>query len=207
MTLLSDLPAVWQRLPVSELSVDARRPCCRLARTWFRAMARTHASLEPSWLSSRWTWGPHPWPIFWCQAVKRSTLDCGALAALADEHMSAVASKPLRVQLAMSYSREACQHWAATWRAAGIEPWWIFEHYVYHEAVAASNGRGQLKIWDPSETMYLSAGNSHSGRVVALQMRGDVKDDAVYWSGQKIPIERWVAIASSSTSGGRRLGG
>ncbi len=78
---------VWKYFPHSHISHHGK-PCCETAREWFLSMDYALLAGEspltgPRWIRARYEWGPSAHPIHWCDAVKRKTLDCGALAALA----------------------------------------------------------------------------------------------------------------------------
>src|SRR6187551_3598246 len=64
--------------------------CCEIAREWitstdYSELNGDYVFTGPRWLRQRFKWGASTFPIYWCEAVRRSTLDCGALAALAHE--------------------------------------------------------------------------------------------------------------------------
>src|SRR5215207_5384063 len=64
--------------------------CCEIAREWITATDFSERSSEgrltgPRWLRQKFNWGASSFPIYWCETVRRKTLDCGALAALAHE--------------------------------------------------------------------------------------------------------------------------
>src|SRR5215210_2036228 len=82
----------WETTQPSMISHHGLR-CCALAREWIFSTDHAqlngeHLSTGSRWLRHRFTWGPSPWPIAWCQVVRRKVLDCGAFAALAHEIFS-----------------------------------------------------------------------------------------------------------------------
>ena len=202
--LLHDLDRALTALagrPPSRLSLHAAR-CCRDARGWFEAMARSHASRganEPVWITARWSWGPNPWPLCWCEALEATELDCGALAELAEAALKATGAEVCRVQLVESSHAEQVAHWQARWEEVrGAEPW-IWGSLVYHEAVGVLDG-ATLRVWDPTEGAWrtLTRGAA-TGRTVAIRLVSDSAAEVqtphlLGWDGVELPIGRWTAL-------------
>jgi len=62
--------------------------CCETSREWmtatdFSTLNGGNLLAGPRWLRERFKWGACSHPIHWCETVRKKTLDCGALAALA----------------------------------------------------------------------------------------------------------------------------
>jgi hypothetical protein len=165
-------------------------------------MARSHHSRvgqEPAWITDRWSWGPNPWPLFWCEAIEATELDCGALAELAASALRATGAEVCRVQLVESFDPDSVAHWRARWEGvAGGEPW-IWGFLVYHEAVGVL-AAAALRIWDPTEgTWRTLSGMNESGRIVALRLVADPVAEAqtphvLGWEGLELPVGRWTEL-------------
>lgn len=129
--------------------------CCSDVRSWFRAHA--YSSVEsfdepPTWINRCWEWGPNKWPLLWCDLPDAETLDCGALAALAEEHFAAVGKPTYRAQVILEYPEGQSAHWRRAWERAGLESSWIADRLVYHEVVVIpALGAAGARMWDPSD--------------------------------------------------------
>lgn len=187
--------------PASRLSLH-HALCCREARGWFEAMARSHCSRgakEPVWITDRWSWGPNRWPLFWCEAVEATELDCGALADLAEAAMKAAGAEVCRVQLVESFNPEQIAHWQARWEGVPGSPPWIWGSLVYHETVGVLDG-AELRIWDSTEGAWRTrACESKCGHVVALRPVLDPEVPALpfstlRWEGLELPFGSWTQL-------------
>src|SRR5215213_16918 len=90
--------------------------CCEIAREWITATDFSELNGDcvftgPRWLRQKFNWGASSFPIYWCEAVRRKTLDCGALAALAHEIFTARSVRSYRVQLIQKFSSVATNQW------------------------------------------------------------------------------------------------
>jgi len=149
--MLHEFLATLRERPCSFLASHGA-PCCDIARAWFETMAR---SMPPgdaivAWIPKRWQWGPHTWPLNWCEAVARDTLDCGALAALAHAAATATGQQTWRVQLVEQFDVSATQNWRVAWNRAGANCDWLHGPYAYHEVIA-TEGDGEFSLWDPTD--------------------------------------------------------
>src|SRR5437868_11913281 len=86
--------------------------CCEIAREWinstdFSELGGGSVFTGPRWLRQKFNWGASAYPIFWCEAARKETLDCGALAALAHEVFTVRGVKSFRVQLIQRFSEVA----------------------------------------------------------------------------------------------------
>jgi hypothetical protein len=184
--------------PVSHLTIhDAH--CCRAARAWLTATARDagrDADNAPTWMCSRWSWGPSSWPLAWCEAVRRRELDCGALAELAAGALEASGRTVCRVQLLISPDHETMAHWRARWggQKGGLP--WIWAQLVYHEAVGVHAG-GELRIWDPSAGSWLDpepAGLTSSVMAMRLGVPGSNPTmPFLRWGNREVAVGRWIS--------------
>jgi hypothetical protein len=151
--------ARWRQWPHSSLS-HHDEACCAVAREWVLAM--DHAELHggpaltgPGWLRRKHEWGPSSWPIHWCEAVERETLDCGALAALTHEIYRSRGARSFPTQLIQRYSAQNTDHWERRWREASTPVQWIDGSLIYHEACAVVLCGEEIGIWDPSACSWV----------------------------------------------------
>ena len=142
----------WKDWPPSNISHHGHM-CCDIAREWITAT--DYSSLNggnmlsgPRWLRHRFEWGPSTYPVYWCEAVRRKTLDCGALAALAHETFTIRGVKSYRVQLVQRFSRSATDHWSDSWHSGDASRLWINNDVIYHEGCAVTADGNELKVWD-----------------------------------------------------------
>ena len=101
--------APWENFPYSVLSHHGTA-CCDIGREWIRSMDFAQlngADLTsgPRWLRAKYKWGPSPWPMHWCEVVRRETIDCGAHAALSREAFGARGLVAFPAQLVQKYSQ------------------------------------------------------------------------------------------------------
>ena len=139
--------------------------CCEEARLWFLAYAHSmelgstaeNHVRPPTWLGQRFTWGPSPWPIAWCELLKEKTLDCGVFAALAREVFKAQGVQAHPAQVLISYNDNCTDHWKDLWKkdksktnlkeGAELFPW-VGKNIVYHEVCALELEEGKARIYD-----------------------------------------------------------
>jgi hypothetical protein len=136
--------------------------CCELAREWITATDYStlnggHVMSGPRWLRHRFEWGPSSYPLYWCEAVRKETLDCGALAALAHEIFTTRGIKSYRVQLVQRYSRVATEQWSNSWTGDGVPTQWLHNDVIYHEGCATSLDGNKIKVWDASSGCWIDA--------------------------------------------------
>lgn len=193
--------ARWQYFPTSVISHHGRR-CCRIAREWmfstdYSQLNGESALAGPRWLRQRYTWGPSNWPISWCEAVERKTLDCGALAAMAHEIFTARGLKSYPAQLIQQYSEEATLQWHKRWNGEESSVHWIKEDLIYHEGCAVEAGEGKLKVWDPSAGWWVNPKQFGGyGGVLALRVfaRDSAPQSELRWGAHRVLPNEWLKI-------------
>ncbi len=160
--------------------------CCELAREWVTAtdystLNGAHVMSGPRWLHHRFQWGPSSYPLYWCEAVRKTTLDCGALAALAYEIFTIRGIKSYRVQLVQRYSRAATQQWSSSWTGDGVPTRWLGSGVIYHEGCATSVGGNEIKVWDASSGCWIDAkaGDGY-GSLLAIKVNAANTRDLVW---------------------------
>ncbi|HEU0134682.1 MAG TPA: hypothetical protein VFR28_07650, partial [Allosphingosinicella sp.] len=126
----------WQDFPHSSLSHHGQA-CCEIAKAWvtsmdFAQLNGAELTSGPRWLRSKYKWGPSPWPMHWCEAVKRKTIDCGAHAALATEAFRARGLTAFPAQLVQRYSADASEQWQAKWSGEDVSCHWLDGEHIYH---------------------------------------------------------------------------
>jgi hypothetical protein len=151
----------WQATPPSMISHHGLR-CCALAREWIFSTDQAQLNSEhlltgPRWLRQRFTWGPSPWPIAWCEVVKRKVLDCGAFAALACEVFSTRGIRSFRAQVIQEFSEQATMQWMSKWTAEQIAVDWITPGLIYHEVCAVETAPQTIRLWDASAGWWIDA--------------------------------------------------
>jgi len=195
----------------SQISVH-EGPCCRAAREWFLATARSAFSLwgpEPAWIGRRWSWGPTSWPLHWCEVVERRELDCGALAELAALAWSCTGANVWRVQLVEEAGQEWIEEWQTRWQAAATAPEWIWGERFYHEVVGIAAADSSLRLWDPSAGGWRAEPlESPTRRILAIRMLrlsgpGFSPQPGLSWRGIEVPVGRWSVVALGTSCAGR----
>ena len=189
----------WRDWAPSTIS-HHRRICCEIAREWITAT--DYSSLNggqilsgPRWLRHRFQWGPSSYPLFWCEAVRKDTLDCGALAALAHEVFSIRGIKSYRVQLVQRYSRNATEQWANSWTGDGVPTLWLDKDVIYHEGCAASIDDTEIKVWDASAGCWIDpkAGDGY-GALLAIKVNSSAKTSEYFWGKFRLKPNVWRTL-------------
>ena len=200
--------AKWRNWPPSTISHHGQA-CCDIAREWILATDYSQLSAEgrltgPRWLREKYTWGPSAWPIHWCEAVKRKTLDCGALAALSHEVFTARGVRSFPAQLIQQFSEEATHHWRETWVDESLTAHWIEESLVYHEGCAVLVQDNEIKLWDASTGWWIHP-NQFGGYGALLGVRiFDAQADrltSLTWGTQRIVPNEWQKVACGRAAG------
>ncbi|HYP00836.1 MAG TPA: hypothetical protein VER76_11650 [Pyrinomonadaceae bacterium] len=191
----------WQHFPASALySHDAA--CCRVAREWVLATDFSQLGGEspltgPRWIRQRYTWGPSRWPLSWCEAVERKTLDCGALASLAHELFRARGVKSYPAQFVQHYTDEATRHWREKWNREDCSVHWLNEDLIYHEGCAVAVRGDEIKLWDASAGWWVNPRQFGGyGGLVALRVHspGAPPDTTFRWGANFIHANIWQDI-------------
>ena len=193
----------WKDWHASEISHHGAM-CCEIAREWLTATDYSELAsgggitTGPRWLRQKFNWGASAFPIFWCEAVRKKTLDCGALAALAFEVFKARGVKSYRVQMVQRFSDVATKQWESSWNP-GSEPLrWTQEDLIYHEGCAIDPNRdGEIKIWDSSAGWWVDpASKDGYGALLAVRLSGfNLPQDARFaWGAHTINAEQWTAV-------------
>lgn len=178
-----------------------RADCCNRASRWLFALDRANSfssgSFDPPlWLRRQYGWAPHSWPIYWCQLPLVDDLDCGSLAALATELFRARGQTALPVQLALQYPQEAIAVWRNTWESSLGHAAWIGDKVCYHEACALP-AQGELKIWDPTESKWLTSpagAPQRYGQLIAMRVFGDKSAGPLTFAGRVIEPGQWTNL-------------
>lgn len=189
----------WKDWPPSQISHHGN-PCCEIARAWigatdFTSLGGGNIFSGPRWLRHRFKWGASNFPIHWCEAVERKTLDCGALAALAHEVFSLRGIKSYRVQLVQRYSPIAIDQWTRSWSESGGPLEWLENDLIYHEGGAIVTRENEIKIWDASAGWWIDArsGNGY-GSLVAIKVTAGDGTPALRWEEYLIVPNTWQAV-------------
>ena len=187
----------WKHWPVSEISHHGAE-CCEASREWLLAMDFSELGGEsiftgPRWLKRLYTWGASSFPIYWCDAVRKDQLDCGALAALAYEIFRARGVKTMRVQMVQRFSERSVEQWRAHW-GGDADLSWTAGDVIYHEGCAIFSGSGKLKIWDSSAGWWITAPVSNGyGSLLAVRISDSKLSgcDELIWQGHTIEPFHW----------------
>lgn len=195
----------WQHFPASTISHHGRR-CCRVAREWLFSTDYSQLNGEsslagPRWLRQKFTWGPSPWPISWCEVVERKVLDCGALAALAHEIHTARGLRSFPAQFIQQFSQNATRQWSAKWEADSIPVYWIKEDLIYHEGCALIAHQNEIKLWDPSAGWWVNPKQFGGyGRLLAIRVFANMPAGSpgnLIWGRHHIIPNQWQKIETA----------
>ncbi len=191
--------AKWGHWQPSQISHHGRI-CCEIAREWitstdFSALSGGNLLTGPRWLREKFNWGASSYPIFWCEAVRKKTLDCGALAALAHEVFAARGVKSRRVQIVQRFSEAATKQWSCSWRENGdAELRWIDRDLIYHEGCAIEVVEGEIKVWDASAGWWVDPkAKTGYGSLIAIRVTGE-PDEVFKWGALVVPANEWATF-------------
>jgi hypothetical protein len=175
------------------------KACCAIAREWLFSTDHSqlngeHKLMGPRWVRSKYKWGPSQWPITWCQAVQRDSLDCGALAAITREIFTVRGVDCYPVQLIQRYSEETTGHWSAKWTTDHASTHWIQGALIYHEACAVEVRANQIRIWDPSAACWVNPKQfAGYGSVLALRLTTGTAE-TFSWGHHEITSQEWQIL-------------
>jgi hypothetical protein len=197
-----DLFEPWRHWPISEISHHGAQ-CCEASREWLLAMDISELGGEsvyagPRWLKKLFSWGASEFPIYWCEAVRKDQLDCGALAALAYELFRARGVATMRVQMVQKFTERSIDQWKAHW-GSDADLNWTASNVIYHEGCAIFTGSGELKIWDSSAGWWVEpSATSGYGALLALRIsdRKLINHGPLEWKGLVLDPFIWTAIDS-----------
>ena len=192
----------WEHWPASSISHHGEA-CCRVAREW--VLATDYAQLGgesvlagPRWLRHRYPWGPSRWPIHWCEAVRRKTLDCGALAALAHEVFLARGVRSFPAQLVQQFTEDATRDWQSRWAEDETPAEWIREGVIYHEGCAVLTSGQEIKVWDSTAAWWVNTrqfGGYHGVLAVRIFDAQAEPGTAYRWGAHTVIPNVWQRLA------------
>jgi hypothetical protein len=191
----------WDAWPASRLARHGAA-CCEAAREWVFAfdlslLGSADALTGPRWLRHKFKWGPSPWPLHWCEAVRREALDCGALAALAREIFEARGVRAFPAQLVQQYTDDSARHWRRNWDGEEIPSGWIRDELIYHEACAVLAAGDEIKVWDPTASWWVNPRQFGGyGSLLALRLLTDeaAPRAGFRWGAHRVAPNRWQRI-------------
>jgi hypothetical protein len=193
----------WKNWHPSQISHHGQI-CCEIAREWitstdFSELNGGNNFTGPRWLRQKFNWGASSFPIFWCEAVRKKTLDCGALAALAHEVFTVREVKSFRAQLIQKFSVTATRQWTSNWRDEGdnVPLRWIENDLIYHEGCAILSGEKEIKVWDASAGWWIDPKPGYGyGALLAIRVSSnDVQTKSgINWGMHRILPNKWQKI-------------
>jgi hypothetical protein len=191
----------WKDWHASEISHHGGM-CCEIAREWITSTdfsERGGASIYtgPRWLRQKFYWGASSFPIFWCEAVRKKTLDCGALAALAAEIFIARGVKTFRVQMVQRYSEASTSQWSNSWNDTDEQLRWMNDDLIYHEGCAIVTGDGEIKIWDASAGWWVDPRSKDGyGALLAIRLSAfNLPADITFtWGQHHFNALQWTKV-------------
>jgi hypothetical protein len=141
-------------------------------------------------------WGASEFPIFWCEAIDKTTLDCGALAYLTYEIFAARGVPCHRAQMVQRFSRLSSIQWANSWGDGDSALPWTNGQLIYHEGCSIKHG-DEIKVWDPSAGWWISpaSGNGY-GSVLAIKVTGPYlnRGRPMLWGSNVLTPFEWTSV-------------
>ena len=182
-----------------------RGACCRIAREWFVSLdlsMLTDGNLlsGPKWIRDRFDWGYSKWPLYWCKASHAEALDCGALAGVAREVLTARGLVTVPVQLVQVFSEQNTRQWASKWSRHQQTVNWMIGDLVYHEACAIVLPENRIQIWDPTDNWWISPDQLLGGyaSTIAVRVRtNQTTSNSFIWGTHQIRMGEWEIISNS----------
>jgi hypothetical protein len=178
--------------------------CCEIGREWITATDFSQLNGDsvftgPRWLRERFNWGASSFPIYWCEAVRKKTLDCGALAALGQEVFTARGVKNYRVQLVQKFSEVATHQWTESWNNSSEPLKWVDRDLIYHEGCAIDLGEHRIKVWDASAGWWIEPKSSNGyGSLLAIRVSAfnPMSEICFSWGEYSIKSGEWMILES-----------
>ena len=149
------------------------------------------------WVHRHFNWGPHGWPLYWCEMVALSKLDCGALAVISREALRRRGATPLAIQLLQRAPTDSAEHWQVLWNDAGETPDWVFGPLWYHEVVGVEVD-SHLAVFDSTEGYPILPKNVQDrAGVLAARVQGSPEGgwrspSVIEWAGWRLPVGVWA---------------
>ena len=201
-----DLAILNWRYRAASVLLHHGKSCCAVAREWtfatdYMQLNGEHELTAPRWLRARYKWGPSKWPLSWCEAVEKKTLDCGALSAMACAVFTARGITAYPAQLIQIYSEQSAKHWLANWSAEDAPADWVNNGLAYHEACAVVIDKNVIKIWDPTAACWVNPPQfSGYSSVLAVRVIAWPLPSAttLTWAGNEIQCNEWQKIKPTS---------
>lgn len=191
----------WKDWKPSEISHHGKL-CCDIAREWitakdFSELSGSSRFTGPRWLRQMFKWGASSFPIYWCEAVTKKTLDCGALAALAFEVLTARGILAFRAQMIQRFSEASTVQWCNSW-SDGLALPWTKGDLIYHEGCAIAVKGNRIKVWDASAGWWVDPKASDGyGGLLAIKISGWNIQDVHYfeWGQNVLAAHGWTQLA------------
>src|SRR5262245_31120436 len=186
----------WLEQPASQLT-DHGLACCTGACAWLHAMAASYAFRRtdgtpiaaPTFLARRYKWGPNPWPIAWCEAVRADAIDCGVFSAFARAILSAQGVECYSAQVMQLFGPETTAHRRQRWAGRPGAFNWIDNDLVYHEVVIVASG-DVAEVFDPSQGQWLSpTADAGYGAVVGIRAKCP---KSLLWGRHTLSMDQWI---------------
>lgn len=191
----------WKNWQPSQISHHGKL-CCEIAREWLTSTDHSELNGDaiftgPRWLRQKFNWGASVFPIYWCEAVRKDTLDCGALAAMSHEIFTARGVKNYRVQLVQKFSELATNQWSNSWNINDEPLAWVHDDLIYHEGCAIETNGKKIKVWDASAGWWVDSKPTKGyGAVLAIRFSGvNLRSSKqIVWGEHIIEPEKWMII-------------
>jgi hypothetical protein len=192
----------WESFPFSSLSHHGEA-CCDVAREW--VIAYDFAQLNggdplsgPRWMRRTYEWGPSAWPLHWCEAAGRKTIDCGAHAALAHEAFLARGLTAYRAQFVQRYGADATGQWRRKWGQEQVSDHWITDDVIYHEGNALLIAEREVRLWDGSAGWWIEPRQRGGyGSLVAVRIFAEGETAPLRWGEHRILPNAWHQIVGA----------
>lgn len=182
--------------------------CCKLAKNWLLSMHLSHTFvrtnqqqiLAPLWLKRYFTWGPVQWPISWCEAVQKKTIDCGVFAAFAVEIFTTSLKKSglinhevFPAQIILDQPQTFIEQWNTRWNPIFRDFNWIGDAHVYHEVCAlVDTTNDTARIYDPTEGIWYDPSMERGiNNVIGVNIRSP---RMVKWGDFSVGQDQWALL-------------
>lgn len=200
-TIQAEVYHTWQDWRASEISHHGDL-CCDIAREWvtsndFSELNGASVLTGPRWLRQKFSWGASAFPIFWCEAVQKKILDCGALAALSHEVFRSRGVKALRVQMVQRFSEVSTFQWTNSWSDGKAPLKWTKNDLIYHEGCAILLPNKEIKMWDASAGWWIDSKSQNGyGSLIAVRLSSlsPITETHLSWGDHLLPVYQWTKL-------------
>lgn len=154
---------LYEKFPhISHITEHEGCQGCQRMRAWVAGRTRSMIHVRSykgtqagMWLKDSFEWGPHSWPLYWCDLEDQLQIDCGAFASLFSHCLKTALVPHNRAQMIFAATSQERAQWDKRWRDVSAPSRWILDASVYHESIVAFPDDGGSQLIDTTDMVLL----------------------------------------------------